>query len=229
MPTKYTAAELAAVVEGLQKQRDKAQLAYTRAVDTLSGYNRALREAQAALRLQRERDAKNAVARDRRKARALAEEYGVVIEYERMSDEHNSGLWWVLGPKAIYGGGWSTPEQAAEHGVRHDPCAGDHGCYDWAEILEAVETYVADIKLAQAVERVVDPEPQPIVITTHDAATVFSSEENAWIVANALAGLDTADHRFVPQHDKGDKGWRVQVTNRHDQHLGWYADRPEAG
>lgn len=81
---------------------------------------------------QRERDARNAVARARKKAKALAAEYGVEIEVDQI-DRFTRHIW-VTGPRAVY------------PGDKGDPCEGDHIAFDWPDVLERVEVYVEDIK-----------------------------------------------------------------------------------
>jgi signal recognition particle subunit SEC65 len=81
---------------------------------------------------QRERDRKNEIARARKKAQALAAEYGIKIEIDQIDRETRH--MWVTGPEAIY------PNDEG------DPWEGDHIGFDWPDVLDRVETYVEDIK-----------------------------------------------------------------------------------
>jgi hypothetical protein len=131
----------------------KARDALTEAQAAHSAAQAAFRNAREAERLQRDRDARNRIGRDRRKAQALAKRYGVSIERETYS-EGGPPLYWVLGPWSTYGDGdgcvSDTGEWPLGKVVRADPCEGDHTCSDWSEVLQNVGIYVADIETSKA-------------------------------------------------------------------------------
>jgi hypothetical protein len=80
---------------------------------------------------QRERDRKNAAARARKKAKALAATWGIRLDPERYDGYTN---YWVLPPDGVYADDDSD-----------DPCRGDHIRSDWEEILDLVQTYADDL------------------------------------------------------------------------------------
>jgi hypothetical protein len=83
-----------------------------------------------------QRQTKAAAAAAKRKAEKLAAEHGIEIEIDRVE----AGLthYWVTGPESAY------PDDAG------DPYEGDHIGTDWDDVLDRVETYVADLKRKQA-------------------------------------------------------------------------------
>jgi hypothetical protein len=106
--------------EKLERVRTVAQAAYRR-----------LNAARGALKDAREREARNSVARDRRKAQALAAQYGIGIEIDRVASDNTH--YWVTGPEAVY------PNDEG------DPWEGDHIGGDWSEVLHRVQVYVEDL------------------------------------------------------------------------------------
>lgn len=85
--------------------------------------------------------AKRASKNQHTKLLRLAKAAGITIERESMA---GGPVWWVMGPKAIYGDG-----DGRDTGLhREDPCEGSHGCHYPSEVDEIIEIYLADLALA---------------------------------------------------------------------------------
>lgn len=135
-----------AALDAADAAQAQAQADFDAARDRLTTARQAFYRARREVEAARERDAKNAVARDRRKAQQLAKQYGITIEWERYSGGPGDGVWWVLGPEDIYGFGDEVAADGQEGPVRADPCEGDHTAISWHEVLQNVATYVTDIQ-----------------------------------------------------------------------------------
>lgn len=134
-------------------ERDAAEAAYgtacqerERAQDAAYAAAKRLRLAKKAVTEAVEREARNRIARDRNKAKKLARQYGVTIEWDAYSGVPGDGVFWVLGPKAVYGDGDGCEADGQTGPVRADPCEGDHTCIDWSSVLNNVEEYVTDMQ-----------------------------------------------------------------------------------
>lgn len=140
--TRQTIEQARAALDDAQAALDAALSAQTRAAtraaEARQAFYRARREVEAA----RVRDEKNAIARDRSKAKKLAHAYAITITRENFQD---GPIYWVLGPEGIYGGGDGVPRDDGTP-VRADPCEGDHSCTDWSGVLHNVKLYVTDIE-----------------------------------------------------------------------------------
>lgn len=138
-----TLAQAKAALEAADAAREAAEAQFKIAREAVTAAQQVASKARRALTEAREREAVNATARARHRAKALAKQYGISIEREDYGDRNYN--WWVLGPVALYGHGDGCPADGQEGPVRDDPCAGDHTCGGWHEVLGNVETYVEDM------------------------------------------------------------------------------------
>lgn len=132
-----------------EKVKRRARVAYVYELTTSASINKTPSASQPPSLTAAHKKAKSASDSARRKAKALADQYGIEIDKPRDND-----LIWIYPPSGVFSEDGGNEAGQTEDGKPVDPYYDEHYCLEWSEALERVETYVKNLK-----QHVIEDEP----------------------------------------------------------------------